>query len=137
MFQAEMMIFLSTRLALKKIQESILTRIAFTLSDPATTWEQWSRQKSRHYSTVKYYKPCAQIFAGVLFFFTFSFLSRCWQPAFIFFTGNFPDRFWVQAYCPGYCILSRMKKLMKRSVSLVLFFDIWMFFYYLIFAATI
>jgi glycosyltransferase involved in cell wall biosynthesis len=107
----------------------------FTLSEPVTSWSQWMKQKNRHYTTSKYYKPLHKFFLGLyslthfLFFplLVVNLLYFSWQWTLLV----FGIRFLTQAivYYPA------MKKLQEKDLyPLFLFFDIWMFFYYLIFA---
>ncbi|MEO6720754.1 MAG: glycosyl transferase family 2, partial [Ferruginibacter sp.] len=110
----------------------------FTLSDPATSWVQWRRQKGRHYSTAKYYKPLHKFLLGFyslshfLFypFFAAAILFFSWKWALVV----FGSRLIVQAIV----FYPAMKKLNEKDLfPLFLFFDLWMFFYYLIFASTL
>jgi glycosyltransferase involved in cell wall biosynthesis len=107
----------------------------FTLSEPVKTWEQWMKQKNRHYSTSRYYKPVHKFLLGLYSFTHFLFFPLLalsliyfsWQWALVV----FGVRFLIQAivYFPA------MKKLNEKDLYLLfLFFDLWMFFYYLIFA---
>ncbi|WP_224015334.1 glycosyltransferase [Ferruginibacter albus] len=111
---------------------------AFTLSAPVKTWSQWKKQKQRHYSTGKYYKPKHKFLLGAYSFSQFVFypllaaslIFYCWQLALIV----FGVRFLIQAIV----LYPAMKKLNEQDLyPAFLFFDIWMFFYYLIFAASI
>ncbi|UEG48598.1 glycosyltransferase [Ferruginibacter lapsinanis] len=124
--------------ATKKNTKINIDKDAFTLSEPVTTWGQWTRQKTRHYSTGKYYKPLHKFLLGLyslshfLFFplLMVSAIFYCWQWALIV----FGIRFVIQAviYLPA------MKKLNEKDLyPLFLFFDLWMFFYYLIFAVAL
>lgn len=64
---------------------------AFTYSIPKKTWKSWIRQKRRHYSTSKYYKPLHKFLLGlnsisVLFFWLllpFVFFVGYWKPALV------------------------------------------------------
>ncbi len=111
---------------------------AFTLSESPKTWQEWVNQKNRHYSTGKFYKPSHKFLLGLysLSHFLFypllavSLLFYNWQLALIV----FGTRFLIQAVVLYRC----MKKLNEISLyPWFLFIDIWMFFYYLIFASTI
>lgn len=110
----------------------------FTLSDAPKTWNGWIRQKNRHYSTGKYYKPVHKFLLGLYTFSHFLFYPLLavslifynWQIALIV----FGIRFLVQAIVLYPC----MKKLNEQAMyPWFLFIDIWMFFYYLIFAAAV
>lgn len=108
---------------------------AFTLSDPARTFGEWVSQKTRHYSTSKHYKSKHQWLLGL-----YAFSHFVWFPllalALIFFSWKwalvvFGIRFLVQLAV----FLPAMKKLQESDLlPLVLLFDLWMFFYYLLFA---
>lgn len=110
----------------------------FTLSEPAASWGQWARQKRRHYSTSKYYKASHKFLLGLYSFSHFLFyplLAACiifygWQLSLIIFSVRFLTQAIVYYFT--------MKKLKERDLFILfLFFDIWMFFYYLIFVVSI
>lgn len=111
---------------------------SFTLSDAPKSWSDWVRQKNRHYSTGKFYKPVHKFLLGLYSFTHFLFYPLLaisliffnWQAALIV----FGIRFLLQAFILYPC----MKKLNEKDMyPWFLFIDIWMFFYYLIFAASI
>lgn len=110
----------------------------FTLSEPAKTWGQWIKQKSRHYSTAKFYKPAHKFLLGLYSLTQFLFYPLLaasiifygWQLSLIV----FGMRFIMQAvvYYFG------MKKLHEKDLwPLFLLFDVWMFFYYLLFSVSL
>jgi glycosyltransferase involved in cell wall biosynthesis len=110
----------------------------FTLSEPAKTWCQWVKQKSRHYTTAKYYKPAHKFLLGLyslsqfLFYplFAASIIFYGWQFALIV----FGIRFVTQAIVFYFC----MKKLQEKDLyPWFLLLDVWMFFYYIIFSVTL
>jgi glycosyltransferase involved in cell wall biosynthesis len=124
--------------ATKKNTKVNIDKDAFTLSEPPKTWVAWIRQKNRHYSTGKFYKPVHKFLLGLytLSHFLFypllaaSIVLYSWQLALI----TFGIRFLVQALVLYPC----MKKLNEQAMyPWFLFIDIWMFFYYLIFAASV
>jgi len=107
----------------------------FTLSEPPKTWGQWLKQKRRHYSTAKYYKPVHKFLLGLYSLSQFLFypllvasiLFYGWQYALVV----FGIRFIVQAVVYYLC----MKKLNEKDLyPWFLFLDVWMFFYYIIFS---
>ena len=107
----------------------------FTLSEPAKNWQQWIKQKSRHYSTGKHYKAMHQFLLGLYSFSHFLFYPLLaativlvnWQLAVI----AFSIRFIVQISI----LYPVTKKLQEKDLfPIFLFFDIAMFFYYLFFA---
>lgn len=111
---------------------------AFTLSESPKSWGQWIKQKSRHYSTGKYYKPVHKFLLGLYSFSHFVFYPLLaatlvlynWQLGLIV----FGVRFLVQVFV----LYPSMKKLKEMDLyPFFLFIDIWMFFYYLIFARSL
>ncbi len=107
----------------------------FTLSEPAKNWQQWIKQKSRHYTTGKHYKALHQFLLGLYSFSHFLFYPLLaativlvnWQFAILVFS----IRFIVQILI----LYPVTKKLQEKDLfPIFLFFDIGMFFYYLFFA---
>ncbi len=111
---------------------------SFTLSQPANTWGDWAKQKSRHLSTGKYYKPLHKFLLGLYSFTHFLFypmLAIClyfygWQWPLVV----FGIRFLIQSLV----FYPSMKKLKTLDLyPWFLFIDIGMFFYYLLFALAL
>lgn len=111
---------------------------SFTLSKAAGTWKQWLTQKRRHYTTSKFYKAGHKFLLGLYAFSHFLFypllIASCffynWQYA----LAVFGFRLLVQ----GIVYYKAMSKLDERDLfPLYIFFDIWMFFYYIIFAPAL
>lgn len=116
----------------------VIDKDAATLSIPKKTWKSWVNQKYRHYTTAKYYKPLHKFLLGLYTFSQFFFyplfitsiLFYNWQLALIV----FGTRFIVQALIYFFA----MKKLNEKDLwPIFLLLDIWMFFYYIIFARSI
>jgi glycosyltransferase involved in cell wall biosynthesis len=123
------------RAAKRKNTKINIDKDTFTLSEPAGTWSEWMRQKKRHYSTGRYYRPLHKFLLGLyslshfLFYplFIASLIFFNWQFALIV----FGTRFLLQAFV----YYPVMKKLDEKDLFPVfLFFDIWMFCYYFIFS---
>ncbi len=111
-----------------------INKDSFTLSKPAITWKQWFSQKKRHYTTSRYYKPLHKFLLGLYAFSHFLFypllILSCiffnWKFALI----AFGARFILQAIV----FYKTMKKLDEKDLfPLFLFFDLWMFMYYILF----
>ncbi len=122
----------------KKNTAIVIDQDAFTLSEPATTWKQWIRQKKRHYTTSKYYKGIHKFLLGLYAFSLFLFYPLFIASLFIFdwrwTLGVFGLRFILQ----GIVIFKTTNKLNEKDLSpWFLFFDAWMFFYYLFFASAL
>ena len=124
--------------ATRKNTKINVNKDSFTLSKPAVTWSQWLSQKKRHYTTSKYYKPLHKFLLGLYALSQFLFypllILSCifynWQYALI----GFGARFIIQALVYS----KTMKKLNEKDLfPLFLFFDIWMFFYYIIFTPAL
>ena len=116
----------------------VLDPEAFTLSAPKQTWKDWKRQKSRHYSTGKFYKKGHQFLLG-LYTATYFFFYPLFVLSLLFFD-------WRLALIPlGLRLLTLAivwHKAMKRLGEEDLFggfllWDIWLFFYYIIFAPSL
>ena len=120
--------------ATKENTAVIIDHDAITLSAPKHTWNDWLKQKHRHYTTSKYYKPKHKfllgLYASSLFFFypflTAAALFYSWKLA----LAIFGLRLLIQAIV----FFKSMKKLNESDLwGWFPFFDIWMFFYYIIF----
>lgn len=111
---------------------------AYTLSEPKKTWQDWWKQKYRHYSASRFYKPKHKLLLGLYSFshvliyplFILSALFYCWWMA----LAVFGVRLLVQAVI----WYKAMKKLNENDLwPLFLFFDIWMFIYYFLFVPAL
>ncbi|MEO5650627.1 MAG: glycosyltransferase [Ginsengibacter sp.] len=116
----------------------VIDKDAFTLSEPATTWKQWIRQKKRHYSTSKYYKGIHKFLLSLYAFSLFLFYPLFITSLFLFdwrwVLGVFGLRFMIQAIV----MFKTTRKLNEKDLfPLFLFFDAGMFFYYLFFASAL
>ena len=116
----------------------VIEKDSFTLSEPAAHWKQWVIQKKRHYTTSKYYKGIHKFLLGLyalshflyypLFIASFFFFDWRWV------LGVFGLRMIVQ----GIIMYKTMNRLNEKDLfPFFLFFDIWMFFYYFIFAKAL
>jgi glycosyltransferase involved in cell wall biosynthesis len=124
--------------ATKKNTAMVIDKEAFTLSEPAKTWKQWISQKKRHYTTSKYYKPLHKFLLGLYSFSLFLFYPLFILSLFLFnwklTLVAFAIRFIVQAYV----IFKTTKQLDEKDLfRWFVFFDVWMFFYYLIFSTSV
>jgi glycosyltransferase involved in cell wall biosynthesis len=111
---------------------------AFTLSEPKKTWQEWMRQKSRHYSTGRFYKGKHRFLLGLyslthfLFYplFVVALFVLGWQLAIALFLARFLSQ--------AYIFYKGMEKLNEKDLwRWWWLLDIWMFWYYLIFAPAI
>ncbi len=111
---------------------------SFTLSDAPGSWGKWRSQKSRHYSTSKYYKGLHKFLLGLYAFSQFIFYPAAvasalfynWKLSLIIFGGQL---IWQTIILSG-C----MKKLGEKDLfPFFIFLEIWMFFYYIMFAPAL
>ncbi|KIC90433.1 glycosyl transferase family 2 [Flavihumibacter sp. ZG627] len=116
----------------------VLDPEAFTLSEAEKTFGNWYRQKTRHYTTGKYYRPMFRFLLGLytlslfLYYplFLLSLLVYNWQLT----LAVFGLRFISQALIN----YRSMIKLGEKDLwALWWLYDIWMFFYYCIFAIAL
>lgn len=119
----------------------ILDEDTFVYSTPKTSWTEWLRQKQRHYTTSKYYKPVHKFLLGVysgthFLFYPLLLLSFVFTPAPLkwWILPVFGFRFLVQ----GTIFYESMEKLKERDLFwLFPLFDFWQFIYYIIFAPAL
>jgi cellulose synthase/poly-beta-1,6-N-acetylglucosamine synthase-like glycosyltransferase len=111
---------------------------AITRSIPKTTWTSWLRQKSRHYTTAKYYKPKHKWLLGLYFATQFSFYPLL-VAVIIFFDWRFAlCVFGLRLITQAVVLHQSMKKLGEKDLwPWFILLDMWMFFYYLIFAPAL
>ncbi len=124
--------------ATKKNTAIVIDKGAFTLSEPAKTFKEWRKQKSRHYTTAKYYKTLQKVLLGA-----YSLSYFLYYPLFIasllFFSWKivlavFALRLIIQAFT----FYRAMYKLNEQDLFLwFIFLDIWMFFYYMLFSLSL
>ena len=116
----------------------VIDKEAFTLSEPKKTFSSWLYQKNRHFTTSKYYKPLHKFLLGIYSFtqflfyplFVVSLLFYDWRIA----LGVFGLRFISQAII----YYKSMKRLDEKDLfAWWWLLDIWMFFYYCIFAPAL
>ncbi|HEY0058003.1 MAG TPA: glycosyltransferase [Flavisolibacter sp.] len=126
------------KVANKRNTAVVLDPGSFTFSAPKQTWKEWKRQKNRHYSTGKYYKTAHKFLLGLytgsfFLFYPFFILSMVffdWRLALV----PFVLRLLVQAI-----IWQKAMKRLGEHDLFPLFFlwDIWMLFYYILFAPAL
>ena len=111
---------------------------SFTLSEPAESFSQWKSQKFRHYSTSKYYKPTHKFLLGLYSIAQFLFYP-VFMVATIFFSWKFSlIPFIIFLILQTIVYAKSMKKLGEKDLlPFFILLDIWMFFYYIIFAVSL
>ncbi len=115
-----------------------INKESFTISKPPNSWTQWLTQKKRHYTTSKLYKPIHKFLLSLyavshLLFYPLL-ISTCiffnWQYALI----AFALRLIIQCIV-FYKTMNRLDE--KDLFPYFILFDIWMFFYYILFAPAL
>lgn len=123
------------KVATKRNTSIVVDKDAFTISEPPQTFSQWWRQKTRHYSTARYYKQSHKFLLGLYAFshfmiyplFILSLIFFDWRLA----LGVFLVRFIFQ----GFVWHKTMKRLDEKDLfPLFWLLDIWQFFYYILFS---
>jgi len=126
------------QVATKKNVAIVIDPNAHTLSEPKTTWAEWMKQKQRHYTTSKYYLAKHKLLLGL-----YSLSALLVYPllaiSIIFYSwwltlAIFAFRMALQAIV----YFKAMKKLNELDLwPFFLLFDLWMFFYYILFLPSI
>ena len=115
----------------------VIDKDTFTLSDPKKNFGEWFRQKARHYSTAKYYKPRHKFLLGL-----YSISHILFYPLLI--VSLFYDwrvalsLYGIRLIVQGIVFHKTMHRLGEEDLfPWWWLLDIWMFAYYLIFSSTI
>lgn len=111
---------------------------AITRSVPRTTWGGWLKQKARHYTTAKYYRPQHKFLLGLYFSTQFIFYPLLAAVA-VFYDWRFAlALFGTRLVVQGTILYKAMKKMDEKDLwPWFVFLDMWMFFYYIIFAPAL
>jgi hypothetical protein len=111
---------------------------AVTRSIPKTSWSSWLKQKSRHYTTAKFYKPKHKFLLGVYFVTQFAFYPLLVTVAIVY-TWQFAlGLFGIRLLVQGFIFYRAMQKMGEKDLwPWFIFLDMWMFFYYIIFASAL
>jgi glycosyltransferase involved in cell wall biosynthesis len=126
------------KVATKENTAIVLDPDAFTISQPPASFSQWWRQKARHYSTAKYYKPVHKFLLAlysishVLFYplLIISLLSFKWEWALIVYGIRFITQ--------GFVMFLTLKRFNEKDLAPFFWLlDIWQWFYYLIFSVAL
>ena len=111
---------------------------SFTLTEAAKKWNQWKKQKQRHYTTSKAYKTIHKFLLGLYAFVQFVFYPLFVAAALLFNWQLALAVFAIKLLFQAVVYYRVMDKLDERDLfPLFILFDIWMFFYYLIFAPAL
>jgi hypothetical protein len=116
----------------------VLDKEAFTRSGPRETFGDWVRQKTRHYSTGRYYKPIHRFILGLYSFSHFLFYPLL-VLSLLFYDWRFTLAvFGVRLLIQGFVYFRSMEKFDEKDLrAWYWLFDLWMFVYYLVFAPSL
>lgn len=127
--------------ATKQNTRVVLDASSFVYSPPKTTWGDWLRQKQRHYTTSRYYKPIHKFLLGVyggshLLVYPLLVLNLLFVPTpwFWYVWPVFGTRFVLQAVV----FYEGMRKLKEKDLFWWFpLLDLWQFIYYFIFVPAL
>ena len=126
------------KVAKGKNTKIVLDKDAFTLSEPKRTFGDWFRQKGRHYSTGRYYKGKHKFLLGLYSLTHFLFFPSFIAALFVFDWRIVVAVFLLRFFTQGFIYYKAMKKMDEKDLfPWWWLLDIWMFFYYLIFAPAL
>jgi len=125
------------KVATKENTAIVIDPDTFTLSEPKKNFSDWFRQKARHYTTAKYYKPMHKFLLGL-----YSFSHVLFYPLLIvslFFDWRLAlSLFGIRLVVQGYIFQKTMHRLGEEDLfPWWWLLDIWMFLYYLIFSTAL
>ncbi len=111
---------------------------AITRSIPKTSWKGWLRQKSRHYTTAKYYKPKHKFLLGLYFATQFIYYPLL-AATILFYDWRFTLAvFGARLLLQAFVLWRSMNKMGEKDLwPWFIVLDMWMFFYYIIFAPAL
>ena len=111
---------------------------AITRSIPKTTWSSWLKQKGRHYTTAKFYKPKHKFLLGLYFSTQFIFYPVFAAAICLYDWRLVLAVFGLRMIIQGFVLFKAMKKMGEEDLwPWFIFLDMWMFFYYIIFAPAL
>lgn len=111
---------------------------AFTFSDAPENYGQWWKQKSRHYTTARFYKPFYKSLLGLYSLSHFLFYPLVVATAIVYDWQLALSIFAVRLFVQGYVFYKCMYKLNEKDLfPFFWLLDIWQFFYYIIFSITL
>jgi len=127
-----------SKVATKGNTAIVIDQAAHTISEPPLSWGAWMKQKNRHYTTAKYYKPKTKFLLGL-----YSGSGFLVYPALV--AAIILANWWLalSVYAVRMIVLAiiwkkAMKQLNEQDLwSKFIIFDLWMFLYYFIMAPSL
>ncbi|MFL5740387.1 MAG: glycosyltransferase [Flavisolibacter sp.] len=126
------------RVATKENTAVVLNPEAFTLSKAKQSWKEWRKQKNRHYTTGRFYKSSHKFLLG-LYTFSYVLYYPLMIASLIAFDWRWPlIPFVIRTGIVALVWNKAMKKLNEADLfPAFLLWDIWLLFYYIIFAPAL
>lgn len=127
-----------SNVANKRNTAVVLDKDTFTLSEAKLTWKSWRKQKSRHYTTGKYYKPGIKFLLGM-----YSLSAFLVYPLLVLAAVYYNVWLALGVYALRMIFVAvTWRKVMHKLDEMDLWkwflaLDIWQFIYYFIFASTL
>jgi glycosyltransferase involved in cell wall biosynthesis len=122
------------KVATKKNTAIVIDPEAHTLSKAKKTWEEWFTQKTRHYSTAKYYQKKHKWLLGMYSATQFLFYPLFIAAAIFFSWWMALIAFGVRLIVQAFIYFKTMKKLNEADLfPMFLLFELWMCVYYVLF----
>lgn len=116
----------------------MINKEAYTLSDPKKNWSDWLAQKTRHYTTGKYYKGIHKFLLGLYSFSQFLFYPLLILCLFTMDWRLVLSVFLLRLAVQGWIFYKSMEQLDEKDLwPWYPLLDIWMFIYYLIFVPAL
>jgi len=111
---------------------------AVTRSVPKRSWKEWRNQKTRHYTTAKYYKPKHKFLLGLYVATQFLFYPL-FAATIIFYDWRFAIGLLViRLLVQGFVLYKSMDKMGEKDLwPWFIALDLWMFLYYIVFAPAL
>jgi len=126
------------KVANKKNTEVVLDPEAITLSQPKTSFSSWMKQKQRHYTTAKYYKAKHKFLLGLYTSTQFLFYPLAIVAALLYDWRIVVSVVALKLVVQGIVYYKAMKKVNESDLwPYFILLDMWMFFYYIIFAPAL
>jgi glycosyltransferase involved in cell wall biosynthesis len=125
-------------IATKKNTAIVIDKDAYTISEPKKSWSEWMSQKTRHYTTAKYYRAKHKFLLSLYSVSNFLVYPLLLATAMLYNLWLTLAVFAVRLIMQAIIWYKAMKKLNEADLwPLFLFFDLWMFIYYFLFAPTL
>jgi glycosyltransferase involved in cell wall biosynthesis len=126
------------KVANKRNTAIVIDPEATILSEPKKTFHEWFKQKTRHFSTARFYKPLHKFLLGLYTLSQFLFYPA-FVGALLLFDWRIVLGVFVLRMISFFSVYTKsLKKLGETDLGgWLLFLDIWQFFYYIIFAPAL